>query len=135
MNCRRYRDAAPDPRGATVAGGDLDRPGPYYAKCGVMLAELCSVSAGQADVFDTRDTDRRRRLMTALDAMNRRVGRRDSVFCAGAGIHRDRKAFAAPVMLILPQLRHIRSGSLANTRAQPGVAERIDSWATVWNRA
>jgi WD40 repeat protein/tRNA A-37 threonylcarbamoyl transferase component Bud32 len=28
VNCRRYRDAAPDPRGATVAGGDLDRPVP-----------------------------------------------------------------------------------------------------------
>ena len=28
MNGRRYRDAAPDPRGATVAGGDLDRPVP-----------------------------------------------------------------------------------------------------------
>jgi hypothetical protein len=120
---------------STAALRRIDRPGPYYAECGVMLAELCSVGAGQADVFDTRDTDRRRRLMTALDAINRRVGRRDSVFYAGAGIHRDRKAFAAPVMLILPELRHIRSGSLANTRAQPGLAERIDSWATVWNRA
>ncbi len=78
----------------------------------------------QADVFDTRGTDRRRRLMTALDAINRRVGR-DSDFYAGAGIHRDRKAFAAPVMLILPELRHIRSGSLANTRARPSLAERI----------
>ena len=88
------------------------------------VAELCSVGTGQADVPDTRDTGRRRRLITALDAINRRVGR-DSVFYAGAGIHRDRKAFAAPVMLILPELRHIRSGSLANTRAQPGLAERI----------
>ena len=53
--------------------------------------------------------------MTALEAINRRVGR-DSDFYAGAGIHRDRKAFAAPVMLILPELLHIRSGSVANTR-------------------
>ena len=78
----------------------------------------------QADVFDSRVTDRRRRLMTALDAINRRVGR-DSDFYAGAGIHRDRKAFAAPVMLILSELRHIRSRSLASTRARPDLAERI----------
>ena len=120
---------------STVAQRRIDRPGPYYAKGGVMHAELCSVGAGQADVFDTRDADRPRRLMTAPDAINRRVGRRDSVFYAGAGIHRDRKAFAAPVMLIPPELRHIRSGSLANTRAQPRSAEPIESWATVWNRA
>jgi hypothetical protein len=63
--------------------------------------------------------------MTALDAINRRVGR-DSDFYAGAGIHRDRKAFAASVMLILAELRHIRSGSLANTRpAQFGRTDTI----------
>jgi hypothetical protein len=62
--------------------------------------------------------------MTALDAINCRVGR-DSDFYAGAGIHRDRKAFAASVMLILAELRHFRSGSLANTRARPSLAERI----------
>jgi hypothetical protein len=62
--------------------------------------------------------------MTALDAINCRVGR-DSDFYAGSGIHRDRKAFAASVMLILTELRHIRSGSLANTRARPSLAERI----------
>jgi DNA polymerase V len=54
---------------ATAAVRRIDRPGPYYAKCGVMLAELCSVGAGQADVFDTRDTDLRR-LTTALDTIN-----------------------------------------------------------------
>jgi hypothetical protein len=32
-------------------------------------------------------------------------------------------------------LRHVRSGSQAATQARPGLAERIDSWATVWNRA
>jgi hypothetical protein len=62
--------------------------------------------------------------MTALDAINRRVSR-DSDFYAGAGIHRDKRAFAAPVMLILPELRHMRSGSLENTRARPSLAERI----------
>jgi hypothetical protein len=79
----------------------------------------------QADVFDSRGTDRRRRLVTALDAINRRVGR-DSDFYAGAGIHGDRKAFSTPVILILPELRHIRSGSLANTRpAQFGRTDTI----------
>ncbi len=41
----------------------------------------------KADAFDTRGNDRRRRLMTALDAINHRV-RRDRDFYAGAGIHR-----------------------------------------------
>ena len=50
-------------------------------------------AAGQADLFDTRDTDRSRRLMTALDAINRRMGR-DTVFYAGSGIRRDWKAYA-----------------------------------------
>jgi hypothetical protein len=56
--------------------------------------------------------------MTALDAINRRVGRRDSVFYAGAGIHRERKAFAAPVMLILPELLKCapRIGPLQDSR-------------------
>jgi hypothetical protein len=71
-----------------------------------------------------RGTDRRRRPMIALDAINRRVGR-DSDFYACVGIHRDRKAFAAPVLLILPELRPIRSGSPASTRARRGLAEPI----------
>jgi hypothetical protein len=88
-----------------------------------MLAELCPAGAGRADVFDTRDTDRRR-LMTALDTINGRMGR-DTVFYAGAGIHRDWKSLATPAMAILPALRHMRSGSWATTRAKPGLAERI----------
>jgi hypothetical protein len=87
-----------------------------------VLAELFPPSPGQADSFDTRDTDRSR-LMTALDAINRRMGR-DTVFDAGAGIHHDWKAFASPAMSILPELRQVRSGSEAATRARPGLAER-----------
>ena len=61
---------------------------------------------------------------------------RDTVFDAGAGIHRDWKAFATPAMSILSELRHVRSGSRATIRAKPGLAERIRfAWATVWNRA
>jgi hypothetical protein len=50
---------------------------------------------------------------------------RDTVLDAGAGIHRDWKAFATPAMSILPDLRQMRSGSWATTRAKPGLAERI----------
>ncbi|KAJ3057426.1 hypothetical protein HK102_011059, partial [Quaeritorhiza haematococci] len=69
------------------------RPGFHYAKCGVMLTELVTEGQEQPDLFDTRDQDRRRRLMAALDTINRRMGR-DTVFYAAAGIRRDWKAFA-----------------------------------------
>ena len=78
---------------ATAALRHIFRPGFHYAKCGVMLAELCPAGTGQRDLFDTRDDDRSQRLMTALDTINRRMGR-DTVFYAGSGIRRDWKAFA-----------------------------------------
>jgi DNA polymerase V len=79
---------------AAVAGlRRIYRPGPHYSKCGVMLAELCPADAGQADLFDARDTTRRRQLMATLDAINRRMGR-DTVFYAGSGIRRDWQATA-----------------------------------------
>jgi DNA polymerase V len=53
-----------------------------------MLTELTPEGDGQADLFDARDTPRRRRLMAALDALNRRLGR-DTVFYAGSGLRRD----------------------------------------------
>ena len=43
----------------TAALRRIPRPGPDYAKCGVMLADLYPAGARQADAFDTRDTDRR----------------------------------------------------------------------------
>src|SRR5262245_56345865 len=58
---------------ASAALRRIYRPGPDYAKCGVRLTGLCPAGAGQVDSFDTRDTDPHRRLMTALDAINRRV--------------------------------------------------------------
>jgi Domain of unknown function (DUF4113) len=108
---------------ATAARRRISRPGPDDAKCDVPLAELLPAGAGQADSFNTRDTDRRR-LMSALDTINRHMGR-DTVFDIGAGIHRDWKAFVTPAMAILPELRHMRSRSWATPRAQPGLAERI----------
>lgn len=69
------------------------RPGFHYAKCGVMLTELVSEGQEQRDLFDSRDQDRRRRLMAALDSVNSRMGR-DTLFYAAAGIRRDWRAFA-----------------------------------------
>jgi hypothetical protein len=88
-----------------------------------MLADLYPAGARQADAFDTRDTDRRW-LMTALDAINRRIGR-NTVFYAGASIHRDWQAFATPAIALLRELRPMRSASWATTRAKPGLAERL----------
>jgi hypothetical protein len=79
-----------------------------------MPAELYPAGATQADAFDTRGADHRR-LMTAQDTINRRIGR-DTVFDAGAGIHRDWKAFSTPALSILHELRHMRSASWATTR-------------------
>ncbi len=78
---------------ATAALRRIYRQGPHYAKCGVMLTELIPQGTGQPDLFDTRDEDRSRSLMAALDAINRRMGR-DTVFYAGSGIRRDWAAFA-----------------------------------------
>jgi DNA polymerase V len=78
---------------ATAALRRIYRPDPHYAKCGVMLTELSPEGVGQADLFDGRDSARRRELMAALDAINRRMGR-DTVFYAGSGLRRDWKAFA-----------------------------------------
>ena len=81
-------------RHATAALRRIYRPGPHYAKCGVMLTELrAGRRPARRDLFDTRDEARSRRLMTALDAINRRMGR-DTVFYAGSGIRRDWAAFA-----------------------------------------
>jgi DNA polymerase V len=77
----------------TAALRRIYRPGPHYAKCDVMLTELTPEGDGQADLLDTRDTARRCWLMTALDALNRRLGR-DTVFSAGAGIRRYWAAIA-----------------------------------------
>jgi DNA polymerase V len=79
---------------ATAALRRIYRPGPLYAKCGVMLTELTPEGAGQTDLFDTRDTARRRDLMAALDAINRRMGR-DTVVFAASGLRRGWKASAS----------------------------------------
>jgi DNA polymerase V len=64
------------------------RRGIHYNKCGVMLTELTPDTEYQGDFLDTRDIARSKQLMTALDAINRRMGR-DTVFYAASGIRRD----------------------------------------------
>jgi hypothetical protein len=64
-----------------------------------MLAEPCPAGAGQAELSDTRDADRRR-LMTALDAIHRRMGR-DAAFDTGAGIHLARQVLACDLRATL----------------------------------
>ena len=80
-------------RHACHALSRIFRPGIHYAKCGVMLTELVAEGTEQRDLFDTRDQDRRQQLMTALDTINRRMGR-NTVFYAGSGVKRDWAAFA-----------------------------------------
>ena len=53
-----------------------------------MLTELTPDSEHQGDFLDTRDRARSKQLMTALDAINRRMGR-DTLFYAASGIRRD----------------------------------------------
>ena len=69
------------------------RPGFRYLKCGIMLTELTEAGAAQRDLFDTRDSDRRNRLMQVVDGLNRSMGR-DTVTYAGSGINRGWKAVA-----------------------------------------
>jgi DNA polymerase V len=55
------------------------RAGVRDSQSGVMLAELRPEGDGQGDLFAAGEGDRSRRLMSALDAINRRMGR-DTVF-------------------------------------------------------
>jgi DNA polymerase V len=73
---------------ACQALASIFRPGIHYNKCGVMLTELTPDTVHQGDFLDTRDTARSQQLMTAVDAINRRMGR-DTVFYAASGVKRD----------------------------------------------
>ena len=50
------------------------RDGYLYKKSGVMLTDLIPVSQTQADLFDSQDRRKSKRLMSALDAINDRWG-------------------------------------------------------------
>jgi len=51
------------------------RNGFFYKKAGVMLMDICSQNAIQANLFDTVDRTKQRSLMTVLDTVNDRYGR------------------------------------------------------------
>jgi hypothetical protein len=52
------------------------KPGLGFQKCGVMLTNLMVADRTKRDLFETRDPDRERRLMRAVDALNRDYGAR-----------------------------------------------------------
>jgi DNA polymerase V len=64
------------------------RPGIHYNKCGVMLTELTPDTERQEDFLDNRDRARSKQLMTALDTINRRIGR-GTLFYAASGVRRE----------------------------------------------
>ena len=57
------------------------------------ITELVEAGASQPDLFDIRDSERKNKLMQAVDGINRRMGR-DTVTYAGSGIYREWKATA-----------------------------------------
>jgi len=63
-------------RDALRAGRRMWRPGFRYAKAGVVLLDLTRLSDQSDDLFPTADTERRGRLMVAMDAVNLRYGSR-----------------------------------------------------------
>ena len=76
--------------GAALAGlGDLYRPGILYKKAGVMLANLEDQTIHQEDLFVASDSAASKRLMAAMDSINRLQGR-GTVFLAAAGVDQKR---------------------------------------------
>jgi DNA polymerase V len=73
---------------ACQAMARIFRPGVRYNRCGVMLTELTPDSEHQGDFLDTRDRARSKQLMTALDAINRRMGK-GTLFYAASGVRRE----------------------------------------------
>lgn len=58
------------------------RSGYQFKKAGVMLLGLVPLTLVQANLFDTRDRDRYRRLMQTIDQINRQMGARTIQFAA-----------------------------------------------------
>lgn len=73
---------------AALAGlEDMFVPGINYKKAGVMLCDLADHAVEQQDLFTPGDTENSQKLMSAVDALNRRHGR-GTVFFAGSGIQK-----------------------------------------------
>jgi DNA polymerase V len=60
------------------------RPGYQFKKAGVMLVDLVPASPAQAGLFDRIDRARARRVMNAIDMINRRMGP-GTIRCAAVG--------------------------------------------------
>ena len=66
--------------------GKIFRPKYLYKKAGVLLMDICSEDAVQADLFDTIDRKKHQALMTTLDGINERYGRNTLKYaCMGDG--------------------------------------------------
>jgi len=61
------------------------RPGPRYAKAGVMLLDISSEGEHQFSLFQTQDDERSTQLMATVDMLNRIYGR-NRVFFGSAGM-------------------------------------------------
>jgi DNA polymerase V len=70
------------------------RDGFRYAKAGVVLSDLVDSGKVMPDLFTARDRTRSKRLMKAIDTLNRRMGR-DTVTLASAGLKRPWRLRAA----------------------------------------
>jgi DNA polymerase V len=60
---------------ATTLVRKLFRPGCRFTKAGVMMLDLQDVGGGMGDLFTAESTERRARLMAAMDGVNARLGR------------------------------------------------------------
>lgn len=60
---------------AVRAARDMWRPGFRYAKAGVVFVDLTPARALPASLFPSRDPEKSKRIMVALDAVNARYGR------------------------------------------------------------
>ncbi len=58
------------------------KPGCRYKKAGVILTELVPAQQNQADIFDSLDRPRNKKLMSAVDALNERFGSKALQFAA-----------------------------------------------------
>jgi DNA polymerase V len=74
-------------RAAQVGLRRLWRAGYRYKKAGVMLIDLVPAATVQGDLWSAADTPARRRLMTAMDAVNAKNGR-GTLHFAASGVQR-----------------------------------------------
>jgi DNA polymerase V len=73
---------------ATTLLKAIYRKGYRYAKCGVILTDLSTQAAPQADLFHPLpDTERQAALSTAIDRINRRMGKHTVSFAAAGTNH------------------------------------------------